>query len=240
MEIKDTFTNKHNQKFSLVKEYIYNGNEEDLGILRKTVITGMMIFQDFNNKNLGYKIHSCYKTFSLNGQEEMIQKLHEYGKNVTNTEFPYGVITYNHNVVGQVIPYYDDANTLGYELLNNKDVNPYTLFIKVYFAIKELYENGILYYDIHSKNVMLTNFGIRIIDFDNRNIQFSYPCEENEIAVVGNFISKLIAFSPFHLNIFSYMPNFRKIGNLEDLYEELCYAENKMDLKIRKKKNKKI
>lgn len=240
MNIKDTFTNKHNQEFSLVKEYIYTGNKEDLGILRKTVITGMMIFQDSNNKNLGYKIHSCYNTFSFSGQEEMIQKLHEYGKNVTNTEFPYGVITYNHNVVGQAIPYYDDANTLGYELLNNKDINPYTLFIKVYFAIKELYENGILYYDIHSKNVMLTNFGIRIIDFDKREIQFGYPCEENEQAIVQNFISKLIALTPFHLNIFPYMSNVRNISTLDNLYEELCHAENRVNLKIRKKKDKNL
>ena len=216
------------KEFSLVKEYIYDGNENSLGTLRKCTNISK-IYQDNYNQNLGYKIYM----FKHNGEKELIQCLHKYGKYVIHTEFPFGVVTYN-GVIGQAMPYYGDGITLEKRLLD-QHINPYSLLIKVYTAVKELYDNGILYYDIHSKNIMVVNSIIRLIDFDYKHIEFGKNGKIYEEELVNSFLNKLIAFLSFNCRVHTYMPNLDKISSLNDLYEELCHAEEQVKVRLLKK-----
>ena len=67
-------------------------------------------------------------------------------------------------------------------------VNPITLQLEMLKILKELVQNGIIYYDIHAKNFMLNikSNDMKLIDFDINFITF-----DDKTTVYGSMLSNL-------------------------------------------------
>lgn len=220
--------NFNNKKYSLVKEMAYTGEISDIAYLRKKAGNRVFIYQDKLDRNIGYRIYQDSNVINYNPathleEANLIQKLHEYGKNVKKTIFPYGVVTKNGNVIGQAMPYYYNEISLTDAARDGN--NPYTLFLEALDLIKELYDNGIIYIDIHGGNFLLTPTGLKLIDFEKEAIAFKDEdmadiAEGQMILDFVNMVKKVTYFKAL-----SVIPNITKVQNLCDLEQELLLGE---------------
>lgn len=236
MEIKDTLVFL-NRKYPSVKNYIYtgHGNIEDFGILKCSQMgSSVYIVQDRENKELGYRVYKSFakRTFNKIQEPSFLQKLHDQSKSI-NIDLPYGVITQDDRIIGQVIPYYED----GCELIKYYDEetnHTIDLIIDAFQQIRRLYDNGIFYMDIHGRNFLVTKDGIKIIDYDRNLVTF-----KSGMKVLNDFYKKqiLMNFSNMTraiLNIHYEFPNLDRVNSLDELQDELFNIE-KQYVKIKKR-----
>ena len=222
------------REYHLVKNYVYTGDGQDFGILRHKEYN-MIIYQDKNNPKRGYRVYQNEKLHltSYNHDEDaiLIQQLLAYGKNVKLTEFPNGVITYKDRIIGQVIPYYDNSFQLK-EILKRSDysqINPYTLLLKAYAIIKELYDNGIIYYDIHGSNFLVYQDGVKLIDFEYNEVYFRNEisfCENLIHNMVNWFISMANSSIRYPFKPENILNSYFQINDFNSLYHELKTGES--------------
>ena len=219
IEVTDTF-----KCFKQVKNYVYTGEKDlaDFGILRDNGTN--YIFQDRENKELGYKIYKSFCIKKINNQRDahLIQRLREKGEKIIDIDFPYGVVTYNNSIIGQVISYYDQS----YELIDyfKSEKSIYSLLLDAYNLIKELYDAEIYYMDIHEHNFLITLTGIKLIDFDYDFIGF-----KSNISSLNNYYERNV-ISNFKRMVCSLLyenklDNLSKVDTMESLYEELLHVE---------------
>jgi len=236
LEIENTYCNVF-QTFPLVKNYIYHGQGDlnDFGVL-KTVkgIHSVYILQDKKNKDLAYRLYKGYKKENFDQKKDapMIQKLHINSYNINNVDFPYGVITRENHIIGQVIPYYEDS----YELatLKGTEENIPHYLIEAYYLIRELYKNHIYYLDIHEHNFLITNKGLKLVDFDNDYVTFA-----SHLPGLNDFYQKNIItnFKRMTHSLLGYgleLMRFDFLNTMEELYEELLQLE-KNHQKVKRK-----
>lgn len=211
--------------FPYVQNYICVGNDiDEFGILKKNA--SAYIFQDSENKDIGYKVYKSFQNGKCDNIRDafLIQNLYKYGKNIYGIDFPYGVITNDNRIVGQVIPYYDESCEISnFEQING---NPYSLLLDAYYLIKELYDHGIFYMDIHEHNFVITPKEIKLIDFDCDFIQF-----KSRFATFNDYYEKTILCN-FKYMVSCILRNradltgLSRIDTIEDLYTELLNIEN--------------
>lgn len=189
MILRPSFTNKNGIKYDNVQELAFNKNnfygnlgefinetkkeETDFIDSEFNLENGVYIYRDFNNYKKAYRIYKEFNDYGFNGYKDdlLIHNLVKRSKNLKLSKVPYGVVTIDGNIIGQIIPYFYNTKTLYEYSLKNK-INP-ELLIEVLKIIKELYENGIYYYDIHPKNFVIDqDKKINIIDFDNFYVKF--------------------------------------------------------------------
>ena len=171
LEIEDSFSDSIHH-YSFVKNYVYqgNGNLEDFGILKNDSHYAY-ILQDTNQKDIAYRIYKGFRNRAINKvrDAEMIQNLYSNGRSISDIDFPYGVVSKEGRVIGQVIPYYDGAEELAQYMGDDRVIS---YIQKAYSLIEELWYHSIYYLDVHEYNFMVTESGLKLIDFDNEMTRF--------------------------------------------------------------------
>ena len=190
--IKDNYVNSNGEYFCNVREIAYKKGEliGNLGVLVAETgyekddfignygmtLEGSYIYQTYNNPTIAYKIYKEFADYGFNGYKDdiLIQKLQSVKSNIDLTKFPTGVVTLDGRIIGQEIPYYDNAITLLDYVKKASVDNRINVYIKILKILQELFKNGILYLDIHPKNFMVNadNDNINLIDFDSDFICF--------------------------------------------------------------------
>ena len=210
-------------------EYAYNGKIRNIGYLKNNATKRVEIYQDKKDLTQGYRI---YKDYNIVKHEPylhqddlgLIKNLHIYGKNVQKTTFPYGVVTLDKAVIGQIIPYYDNSVSL-LKMLSNSSLNVYTWFLKAYEIIQELYDNDIIYIDIHGNNFLVLNNELKIIDFEPGAVYFKDKSFQILLMgfVLDGFIKMIQRITYYKCS--ELIPNLTKVKSLEQLHNELLLGE---------------
>lgn len=118
---------------------------------------------------------------------KLVRKLVELQPKINNIDLPIGYVKYENNVVGQIIRYYDNAESLKYisftrDLYNlqkhiclDDDIlrNLFMVYLDILEKLEVLYDNGILYLDVHGGNFVMKDNEVKIIDFDKNYVDFS-------------------------------------------------------------------
>lgn len=242
--IKNCFINEKQECYDKVKEiilkkvdliynlgkYITETQHENNFFDDHLITTGVYIYQSYNNPNIGYRIYKEFANQGFNGynDEKIIQQLQEKQQKIHLTTFPTGVVTLDNKIIGQEIPYYYDSMTL-YEYFKKYNVsNPFQIYLVILDALKELYDEQILYLDVHYKNFMInpTNLKINIIDFDEVYLKFEY---------YKTYIESMF------LNLKKMIDSLNKMSNISDdivflqtdNFEDSFYQVKQMQKKIK-------
>ncbi len=130
------------------------------------------IYQDHNFKHIAYKITEEAQNQAVSNELEIkfIKKLKELQPNIKLTKFPTGIVTLENRVVGQEIIYLNNYITLANYLEEHKLTED--IINKIIEILLELYENNVLYNDIHPNNFMINpeNKDVQLIDFEKSQV----------------------------------------------------------------------
>lgn len=169
-------------------------------------LSGVYIYQQLDNPDKAYRIYKEFAEYKFNGynDDKLIENLQQKQTNIKLTEFPSGVVTLDGMIIGQEIPYYDGYKNL-YDTLTHISDKRTILMIykKIIKILKELYDNGIIYTDVHAKNFMVNNDNVvKLIDFEYSQVRF----EMND---------------SFKMQL---MDNLRNMINIVNLYSGIDYV----------------
>lgn len=176
----------HNGKSGYFGKFVTATTDEQIDSF-STEETGVLIYQDDQNPNIGYRIYRgifwgaprfYFPDACSDGR--LIEELQKRQSTVKLTQFPTGVVTVCKQIVGQEMPFYPNAYTLkqfAEKIKNNPNkikllTNSY---ISVYKSIQELTDHEIFYGDLHTSNIMVNKDNsnvINIIDFDTKYTKF--------------------------------------------------------------------
>ena len=176
---------------------------------------------------VGYRIYKCFADYGFNGyrDEVLIQSLSERSKNIKSVSFPMGVVTLDGRVIGQEIPFFSCSCTL-YDFINsNLNINPTIYYKLVLKSIKEMYDNGIIYSDLHSNNFMvyLCKLGIEVIDFELSHIKFDDFSVNSRIDLLERYKRMIINLN----SIIGIDYDLISVDNFNDMDDQL-YNMNKV------------
>ncbi len=195
--------------------------------------SGVYIYQDYNNPNIGYRIYKAFADYGFNGNadDRLIQKLMEQQEHIKLTEFPSGVVTLEGRIIGQQIPYYPDHISIGDYFISKKIDNVCDIYNRMLIILKELYDNGIIYFDTHSKNFMINpnNEQINLIDFDYYFMSFKGDRIDKLDVTLSNF-ARLINRLNQCQGIYDYVGNFEETTTFENTFDKI----EEINRKIRK------
>ena len=241
--IRTGFTNIYGKYFPNVREIAYNKgdylkigkpitmshqeNNNDSFISDDHIYGSMFIYQDYNNPNIGYRIYDSYNDYRFNGNNDdrLIQNLQERQPNVTLTKFPIGVVTYGGFIIGQEMPFFPDGRSIDAYLKQIDIKEAFCLYKQLLLIFKELYNNGIMYTDIHPGNIIVTdNSSLELIDFDNNYISFD---DKKRLEVVIRNLYNLINILSTKIYKTPKVLSDEKISHDFDfIMEELTQKEN--------------
>lgn len=236
MVINNNFVDKNGHKYDGVIEKAFKSEElKHIGIFlhqterEKNVFgkeNGVYIYQDREDENIGYRIYDEFADYGFNGylDHKLISELNKKRNDIKLTEFPYGIVTCEGNIIGQIIPYYPDSETIFNYATRTKNVDIVKYYKLIINIVYELYKNGIIYCDAHAKNFLVVNNNIKLIDFDYSSIKFenSKCCYDSMISNLKFTINRLNNIVGITHNVDG------KINNIEDLKESV----NKMEKKL--------
>lgn len=246
-QIRDRFTNIKGQTFDNVREIAFK-KDELFGNLGKFVAEsnhevsdfvydlyeshfGVYIYQTYENPNIAYRIYKEFADYNFNGynDDKLIQKLSERKKAILKTEFPTGVVTLDGRIIGQEIPFYQNSITILEYFKNRTILNPFNLYIEILKVLYELFENGIIYLDIHPKNFMIDPIGLKmnLIDFDFHYIKFD---DKTMLKRQLDNYKRMINYLNELLNIINITGDFVEASNYDDCFEQL----NEMSKRLKK------
>ena len=127
-----------------------------------------------------------------------------------------------------MIPYYYRPFSLGSYLYINKNLNEYDVFLKVLNIIKELYDNGIIYVDIKSDNIVIKDNIFHLIDFDERYVKFRDS--KYQYMHLKHLLSNFKYMIEFLTRdeVKKIIPDLKYVETLEQLEEELEIGKAKI------------
>jgi hypothetical protein len=237
-KVNKGFVNKKGDYFKDVREVAFNEGElyGNLGkLVAKTEPNdtfmfdsdlGVYIYQSNDNKNIAYRIYKCFADYGFDGFKDdyLIQNLYDRSSNVNNISFPTGVVTLGGRIIGQEIPYFSHHSTLYQYLVNNIDVCPIKFYRLMLESIKEMYESGIIYSDLHAKNFMidlLNHDNIEVIDFESSHVKFDDMSYNSRINLLNGFKNMIIGLN----NLYSIDYEINSCDSFDDMNDELYTLE---------------
>lgn len=196
MTIKDSYVDKKGNFYKNVREVIYT-REEMVNNLGEYITQtsrevsdffkedsldfdddGFYIYKSLYDENKGLRVYKRFNEYKFNGDRDeiLISKLQERQAKIKLTEFPTGVLTREGYIFGQEMPFYENYETL----FNFKDnIDSISQLVEIYKKclkiLEELCKNDIYYTDVHSKNFMVNNDDIKLIDFEYSRVKFDDP-----------------------------------------------------------------
>lgn len=196
MIIKDSYVDKKGNFYKNVREVIYTRKEMVYNLGEYITQTsrevsdffkedsldfdddGFYIYKSLYDENKGLRVYKRFNEYKFNGDRDeiLISKLQERQAKIKLTEFPTGVLTREGYIFGQEMPFYENYETL-FNFKDNIDsifqlVEIYKKCLKI---LEELCKNDIYYTDVHSKNFMVNNDDIKLIDFEYSRVKFDDP-----------------------------------------------------------------
>ena len=241
-QIRLNFINIRGQHFNLVREIAYKKGElyGNVGKFMSETKTesnliygydsnphnGVYIYQSYTDDNIGYRIYKAFADYGFNGynDDKLIQQLLERSSDIKLTKFPTGVVTLDGRIIGQEIPYFNNYGTLLEYIQNNTDINPVSIYIAILNAIKEMYDNGIIYLDNHAKNFLLDfdnpNKGIETIDFEDLYVKFDDNSSQLRERMLESYIYMINALNKLLKNT-ALIEKLNISDNFDDVFEEL-------------------
>ena len=192
---------KHESNYFFKEDFIATG-------------VGVYIYQSIDNPNIAYRIYKEFSDYGFNGysDDKLIQLLQEKQEKIKLTEFPTGVVTLGGNIIGQEIPYYEKYITIFNYFQTYYVDNPFKVYIAMLEILKEMYDEQILYLDVHPKNFMISkdNFNVKMIDFDENYIKFEQlkVYRETLFSNIKNMIDCLNKICQFDDLVFLQTDNF--------------------------------
>ncbi len=242
MKFNDTFTNIKNEKYN-IKEMAFAKNDlyGNLGeFVCQTNRDNDCFFSpdDFDtegvyiykrNAQLALRVYKAFAEYKFNGNldDRLISKLQQKQSNVKLTDFPTGVVTVDHRIIGQIIPYYNDYLTLNDSIYKHmvNEKNILTIYKKIIEILKELEKNNIIYTDNHAKNYMINNnLDVKLIDFEYSQIGIddnSGYYNNLALMTLKNMINRLNSFLNIDFHIKQEM-------NLDNIFNEVSEYELKL------------
>jgi len=162
-------------------------NDPDIGKEK-----GVIIYQNQENKNIGYRIDINYNnpTFSYQSQLIAINELQTLQPSIKLTQFPYGIVTKNNKPIGEIIPFYPNSINILEYFKKATDEQKIYIYQKLLKVLKEMYDNGVLYYDINEGNFLVTLNNnhpvIHTIDFDRMFLCFNEYSQYCKTRMIDN------------------------------------------------------
>lgn len=141
------------------------------------------------------------------------------------TDFPTGIVTisdfpfeYNkkniQRVIGQEIIYYENHIAIGKLFQKDPNIDQVKIYIDILNILKELFQNGIYYGDIHGGNFVCDKTGksVKLIDFedhwikidnmDSNDLKKTYETLKRLILILNNYNKNDISSSILKTNTF--------------------------------------
>lgn len=197
----------------------YSYNQED----------GVYIYRTNYNPKKALRIYkdiADYK-FTSHDDAELVRDLLKVQKDVKLTEFPTGIVTVENKVVGQEIVLYDNFVTIR-EKFKNKELkkNPVQCYIEMLEILKELYNVGVVYSDLHAKNFLISEIDetIKLIDFDRRYTQTESSKFDLRKSMISNLKAMLSKLNDCY--DLSFGPDYKNAETLDEI-EECVYSLKK-------------
>ena len=194
--------------------------------------SGVYIYQGYNNPNIAYRIYKSFADYGFNGNRDdiLIQELSKRKDNIKLTEFPSGVVTLEGKIIGQEIPYYPNYLSIYEYIKSNNNIDLNTIYKMILNIIKELYDNGILYYDTHAKNFLIkdnnSNIKINLIDFDYDLILFDNKDPDKLKTLLKNYTN--LVNSVYRLSKKTHNNIFEETNTFEETYDQLHKLSKKL------------
>lgn len=206
-------------------------NENDFDLKEE----GINLFRSKLDSSKAFRVYKDQNIYEYTNHNDhiIISELQKRQKNIKLSEFPTGIITIENKVVGQEIPFYENSETIyKYFKEHNMKKRPTEFYLEVLKILKELYSEGIVYTDIHTKNFLINNINeiVNIIDFEDSFIyldgrtEFAYPTMINNLKFyLLDILNKIkgIEFSS----------SYDKAETLEQIEEVVIEADYKLKVK---------
>lgn len=204
------------------EDNVWFNNEED----------GVYIYQSYNNPNIAYRIYKRFAEYRFNGEKDefLISELKKRQESIKLSKFPTGVVTLEGNIIGQEIPYFPNSVNLIELFKHYENIDVIKIYLQVLNILKEMYDNGILYFDNHAKNFMVNpndESYVNIIDFEDRYVRFD-NFSKSEIEKLFTNYSSMINILNRIKGLDLKLGNFVKTDNFLDTYEEVKDMEKKL------------
>ena len=198
-------------------------NEDGIYLYRSSYdkTKGLRVYKDSNLYQ--YTYHDDYK---------IVSELQKRQKDIKLSKFPTGILTIENKVVGQEVHLYDNSKTIfDYFKETNMKKRPTQFYLEILNILKELYNQGITYQDVHKKNFLIESITeiVNIIDFESSLVDFdNLRCTYD--SMITNFKIYLINKLNSILNI-CFDDDFKKAKTLEELEEVLLKEDYKLKIK---------
>lgn len=204
------------------EDNVWLNNEED----------GVYIYQTYHNPNIAYRIYKRFAEYNFNGEKDevLINELQKRQNLIKLSKFPTGVVTKDGNIIGQEIPYFQNNINLMelFKFHNNYDV--FNIYLQVLDILKEMYDNGILYFDNHAKNFMIdpnNTETVNIIDFEHQYVKFDEWSKYDLNTLFDNYANMINILNKINELDFK-LGKFIKTNNFLDTYEEISDMQKKL------------
>lgn len=242
------FINRYGEKFDNIRNIAFKIEQSyDFGTLKDETMRsmatffesydtsqeGVFIYQTDYDPNKALRIFKRFKEPNEEGilEDRLVSKLLRKQPNIKNTDFPTGVVTLDGRVIGQEIVFYPDAldmNEYYSNGISDKLMLPTKAYLKIINNLQELYDNGILYLDIHNKNFMLLDNGeVKIIDFEHMEMSIDYIDKTYIDRMISNLRMMFIRTN----RLAGIEETLGKIPRFENLYQASDVI-NDMDYKL--------
>ncbi len=248
MEIKQGYTNKYGKYFE-VPNYHFDTFEEWQDFPKKFVAysredkldtfssddSGIYI-QKFSDGEKAFRTHAEVQAFNYKyyaerfPEEKLVEQLIKRQPEIKLTKFPEGIVTVENVVLGQVIPFYDGYINFRDFAKDTSMIELYKLYLETIKIFKELEENGIIYTDIHTANLVVNpeSKDIQLIDFCDNRVYF----DKYELsAMINNLKATLNRLN--EINGLNPIENLNKTDTLDGISDAVQYDAYK---RIRLKK----
>lgn len=165
-------------------------------------------FYKIKNKNILLKIN----TLPTKDEEKLVNELIKRQSLITKIDFPIGKVYKNNKYIGQILKYYNNSITIRemlkkynleeinkiYTKSENKIDNLFYLLQEILSILEEANNHNITLCDIHSKNILIQNNKIKLIDFDpkythiDKNIYYNYSQINNYNVLTKEILSNYL------------------------------------------------
>lgn len=243
-EIKETYIDKSSKEHKIRniefdKENYYFGEKIKVQEQHKPISdyleNGSFIFKSKENPKRAFKIYEDFK-INLSGSFsdlKLVSNLKSLQDKVSLTEFPTGIITMDHKIIGQEIPYYEDYISIARYIENNKLTKDD--LIKVINIFQELLKNNIHYNDTHTKNLLINpeTRDIKLIDFESQCItigEYESTKRYNKFQIIY-LLRELIQKSTIDVtfeDMYDYDTNINKILKAKENTKKLTLTKKEL------------
>lgn len=191
-------------------------------------LNGVYVYRSKIEPDKAYRIYKdqIYGGIYSYRDEYFISELNKYGKDIKLSQLPTGIVTLDAKTIGQEIPYIEGPTLREYAKEEKKQILPTKIYVQILNIIKELYDKGIYYQDIHERNFKIKDGILGLIDWEEQYVKLGYLTESTNKLIfdyITMTLNELNATNNFNIGY-----EFEHINNFDDGYEKVLRLEEKL------------